>query len=152
MTENEKKKVIFDLSSRLMYKPKLDFYCSADNKHYVCTLLGIEPESEKPIIAKVDIGSFKLGQDNIKPYLRPMASMTDEEKQELSKMIEPEPEIMHYDCYEWNGASQIRGGIFQISIYEMRNVVKFYIEHYLDYNELIEQGLAIEAPADMYEF
>lgn len=59
-----------------------------------------------------------------KPYLRPMSSMTVEEGKKLFQLMGKGTDIQRID---------------------------FYISHHLDYRGLIERGLALEAPEDMYE-
>ena len=87
MNEDENKSLLIEaICEGLPYGLKLDFYSRATNEHYVCTLLGIEPEGEKPIIAKVDSGAFKFTQDHVKLYLRPMTSMTEQEVDEYKSL------------------------------------------------------------------
>ena len=61
------------------------------------------------------------------PYLRPMSSMTEEEKEEFEELKK--------SCknYFW-----------------VDNLLDFYLSHHLDWRGLILLGLALEAPADMY--
>ena len=59
-----------------------------------------------------------------KPYLRPLSSMTDEEKNELLQLMGRGTDIERVD---------------------------FYISHHFDYRCLIPMGLALEAPKDMYK-
>lgn len=59
----------------------------------------------------------------VKPYLRKMDSITKEE----------------YDDYD----GKIRGGA-------MEKYEDWLHKHHLDYRRLIDKGLALEAPADMY--
>jgi len=63
---------------------------------------------------------------DIKPYLRPMSSMTEEEKEEYDK------------TFDWNYS--IQGTPFD-----------WLNAHHFDYRGLIEKGLALEAPTDMYK-
>jgi hypothetical protein len=81
--------------------------------------------------------SIKNG-DVVKPYLRPMSSITEEEKEFIDNrtgQIE--------DCYRiprnciWLG--------------EVKNVVDFYNSSHLDWRGLIKKGLALEAHKDMYK-
>ena len=58
-----------------------------------------------------------------KPYLRPMSSMTDEEKNDLLQLMGRGTDIERID---------------------------FYISHHFDYRGLIEKGLALEAPKEIY--
>ena len=65
----------------------------------------------------------------IKPYLRPMSSMTEEEK------------------YEFNELPTISSSIQSLSI----NEIDFLNAHHFDYRGLIEKGLALEASEGMYK-
>lgn len=133
MTKVNKELLLKDLSARLPYGVKLDFYTSATNEHIVCTLLGIEPEGDKPIIAKVDCGAFMFQQDHIKPYLRSMSSMKDEELSEYRAA-----------CRYHN----IKGTVVYEDTYKSLDWLN--MKHF-DYRGLIEIGLAIEAPKDIYK-
>lgn len=68
------------------------------------------------------------------PYLRPMSSMTQEEKQEYQRITERWMYDSSYsigdsfDSFDWLNA------------------------HHFDYRGLIKKGLAIEAPKGMYKF
>lgn len=59
--------------------------------------------------------------DEVRPYLRPMSSMTEEENSELGELI------TIYDDVDW------------------------MLAHHFDVHNLIEKGLAIEAPEGMYK-
>jgi hypothetical protein len=67
----------------------------------------------------------------IKPYLRPMSSMTDEE-----------------DIRRCAFLDDIEGGIEDA----IPNYIDWLNAHHFDYRDLIKRGLAIEAPEGMYNF
>lgn len=67
--------------------------------------------------------------ENIKPYLRPMSSMTEEE-------IEILEDIRDYAHTNEDYATKL---------------IDFYNSHHLDYRGLIPEGLALEAPEGMYD-
>ena len=69
----------------------------------------------------------------IKPYLRPMSSMTEEESSEFA--------LLQTDFY-------VDGILYPIAA---TNMVKWLNAHHFDYCELIEKGLALEAPEWMYK-
>ena len=69
--------------------------------------------------------SKEMDKWNPKPYLRPMSSMTEEEAQDM-----PLSEALHSSCYV--------------------GVIDWLNEHHFDYRGLIEKGLALEAPENMY--
>ena len=63
---------------------------------------------------------------DIKPYLRPMSSMTEEEKGE------------YYNSYDWE-------------YFEEGTSFDWLNENHFDYRGLIKKGLALEAPDNMYK-
>ena len=67
--------------------------------------------------------------DNCKPYLRPMSSMTEEELYEYQVYIVEEKDEITKFC----------------------NMDIFFNSKHLDYRGLIEKGLALEAPKNMYQ-
>ena len=78
----------------------------------------------------IDYRSFNL---DIKPYLRSMSSMTEEEKEEYRNI-----DNRSYSCpmiYAHIPASER---------------IDWLNSHHFDYRGLIERGLAIEAPKGMY--
>ena len=69
----------------------------------------------------------------VKPYLRPMSSMTEEEK------------------LDWNDKTAAPDGkSLRRTPYCIR-YMDWLNEHYFDYRHLIEKGLALEAPEGMYK-
>jgi len=73
----------------------------------------------------------------IKPYLRPMSSMTEEEKKEYNSVV------FKHEFY--NGDEE------NILYYEDFDYLMDWLNaHHFDYRGLIEKGLAIEAPEGMY--
>ena len=75
----------------------------------------------------------------IKPYVRPMSSMTEEEKKEYRK-TQITKWIKSVDC--------TNGGY-----YEHRDTLKTFDwlnAHHFDFRNLIPMGLALEAPKGMY--
>jgi hypothetical protein len=75
---------------------------------------------------------FQYHLDEIKPYLRPMSSMTEEELSFYNNhLITPGITILEENLSEY---------------------LNWMHSHHFDYRGLIEKGLAIEAPKDMYKF
>ena len=117
-----------DLSARLPYGVIVDYKENEfETPHWKITT--IYPETldgwigyDKRVGAGSESGSrpFKIGE--VKPYLRPMSSMTEEEKKELIKFRwttnNGEPRM-----YEW---------------------CDYANSHHLDYRGLIPKGLAVE--------
>ena len=113
MTNEEKQPLLIDLCARLPFG---------------VNVLVSSAHATDPIRKKLDANLlFGLQKSvlTIKPYLRPMSSMTEEEKKE-------EFEMWAWKCSNWE-------------------MVDFYNRHHLDYRGLIPMGLALEAPKDMYK-
>ena len=130
MTKEEKELLLKDLCARLPYGVKLEFYASATKQTYVCTLLGLEPEEEEPIIAKTENGYFYMFAGNVKPYLFPLSSMSEEQQKEFDQLIKLELKAINDEIPHT-----------QVTTFE----VDFYNKNHFDYRELIEKGLAINA-------
>lgn len=74
---------------------------------------------------------------DFKPYLRPMSSMTEEERIEMREFCDSKPKLI----YDIGVAGQIHSP----------NVIDFLNSHHFDYRGLIEKGLALEAPEGIYD-
>ena len=75
--------------------------------------------------------------NNIKPYLRPMSSMTEEERKEATQ-------------FEINNLGPI-GCNWNLLVSNSSKLVDWLLVHHFDYRGLIPMGLAMEAPRDMYK-
>ena len=128
MTQEEKQLLLIDLCARLPY-------------HTI-----VSTGEEDLELVKVDIlnGLVYVFSESfldfdvfeIKPYLRPMSSMTAEEKEEY----------IHIKQGECNGCVLTGKGDPNTEFL----LVDFFNSHHFDYRGLIEKGLALEAPNGMY--
>ena len=107
MRQEDKQLLLQDLCSRLPYKVMIQSV--GENK-----CLGL--------MDLVDIDSLP------KPYLRPMSSMTEEEKLMYEGLM-----------------------IGTDNVSYMLDVIDWLNEHHFDYRHLIEKGLAIEASSEIYK-
>lgn len=122
MTEEEKELLYIDLCARLPYNVLCKIWFTAAVNTKDCFIL----ENLK----LGGLTGFSGGLLTIKPYLRSMSSMTEEEKKEFRSI-----------CCEGNIEHQ--HGIF----YRSQDWLN---SHHFDYRGLIPKGLALEAPEDMY--
>ena len=138
MTQEDKKLLLIDLYARLPYGVKVQYNNEIYNIDYISTLY------EE---VKLDIpDNYTVGISEIKPYLRPMSSMTEEEREEWADLFNLELDKLN-EIDDENEAEELApyyfGKSHQVSI-------DWLNEHYFDYRGLIEKGLAIEAPEGMY--
>lgn len=140
MTLKEKQLLLIDLSARLPYG--IIIYRISDNSTHKFIYSDIEEN--------IDQFSHFLeysGIDNIKPYLRPMSSMTEEEISDLQK-INCQFSFNRLNNYAYVGAAD-DGFCF---VEEMGSILDYLNSKHFDYRGLIEKkGLALEAPKGMYE-
>jgi len=123
----EKELLVKDLSSRLPY----GVICKCYHEEF-------NADDEEPFALVYDeklsmkngsfIGSFNYKIDKIRPYLRPMSSITEKEQKEYRNI----------NCCLIKGC-------------EAWNEVDWLNAHHFDYRGLIEKGLALEAPKGMYK-
>lgn len=132
MTQNEKDLLLKDLCARLPYGVK----CSHKNED-IFSLTCIDLEYN---YIYVKHGGFKIGEPeinhkHIKPYLFPLSSMTEEQKQEYTYIVNY---ISPDDTDNW------KEGEF-IYVEQFIQLMNFYHRNHLDYRGLIPKGLAIDA-------
>ena len=140
MTQEEKQLLIRDLCARLPYGVKVTYNISGNHFGTISKICEYKANYD---IFKVEDG-YNVGGYSIKPYLRPMSSMTDKEKDEL------------YTAMDWYGEIDEAGNVYtkgQEKVY--RETFYEYTDwlnaHHFDYHGLIPMGLALEAPEGMYK-
>lgn len=134
MEKEQKELLIIDLCARLPYGVKVHIKGEYKTPRKVYNVY-IE---DKTITYFKGFDCIEEDIENVKPYLRPMSSMTNKEREEYRK-------------FSYYGAAGIRTNDNS----EMVGVPSFekmdyLISHHFDFRGLIPKGLAIEAPKDMY--
>ena len=142
MTQKDKELLLKDLCARLPYRVKV--LNSTFKDEVIQTLLGRISENEFNMVeAYKQVGGEDYGTvkddihytariDYIKPFLRPMSSMTEEENHT-------------YWCMNANPGTGVDYIVFAPELIDWLNA------HHFDYRGLIEKGLALEAPEGMYK-
>lgn len=140
MTQEEKQLLLKDLCARLPYGVICHYNCvipieGRELRKANCkdVLRGVVPTPDKHIGFMVGLDKVNALEGDIKPYLRPMSSMTEEEKTEYATIIVKEAE------------QAVESFTFGIDGIDWLNA------HHFDYRGLIEKGLALEAPEGMYK-
>ena len=127
MTQADKDLLLIDLCSRLPYRPKgVELYGLFDPKDIIIigyTGIFVETHNDEIPLEKVRL------------YLRPISSITEEEYEELKNISGDYgfPPLSNINDWEPNYV-----------------VLDWLNSHFFDYRDLIEKGLALEAPEDMY--
>jgi hypothetical protein len=138
MTQEDKERLLKDLCGRLPYGVIVNYkglvrplFSVSPTQHFQITLdNALDGEHNGLVYVSLDTDNA----DELKPYLRPMSSMTKEEQKELEKIIDG---ILGYkarnyfhseDDYKWN------------TLYE---AIDWLNAHHFDFRNLIEKGLAI---------
>ena len=121
MKQEDKNLLLRDLCMRLPY----GVMCSCIDNNFTPPsidreLISINLQDETVIVSN-DVWNSDFYIESIKPYLRPMSS--------VSELI---------SAKEWSSL----GGI---------ELIDWYNANHIDYRGLIPKGLAIEAPKDMYD-
>lgn len=127
MTQEKKDLVIKDLCGRLPYK-------------VIVEIISYGQETQKPWFGELsckDLDCFlhDVAYKSVKPYLRPMSSMTEEEKAEYVSYCFEQP-FLQKDKAPTLGSVHM--------------CIDWLNKKMFDYRGLIEKGLAIEAPEEMY--
>ena len=127
MTQEEKQLLLKDLSSRLPYGVRV-FVSGDDFDNYQCPYLLIAiSKFGQDIFCKIYSPIYTPlgcpGVENVKPYLFPLSSMTEEQEKEYNDL----------NCYEL--------GCFP----HTEAALDYLIKNHFDYRCLIERGLAIDA-------
>ena len=125
MKQEDKKLLLKDLSARLPY----GVYCQIDDEEQPMLLYSVSGNTIGFVknIAAMMVRSVTINR--IKPYLRPLSSMTDAEKEYYYLTIS-------MSMYASNACE----------------LIDWLNKNHFDYRGLISKNLAIEAPSDMYKF
>lgn len=146
MTPEERKLLITDLTSRIEYgvicmiervddfgprwrNEKLTGFCNEEGGYFYfdfCYGLAVD------------------FAEKVKPYLRPMSSMTEEEKEEISQKL-------NYEFYvDEDAALCAEDERHRIRLDLIEVYIDWLNKNHFDYRGFIEKGLAIEAVEGMY--
>ena len=145
MTQEDKELLLKDLSARLLYGVMVETYWEFKNKK--------EKTFPKTILTHRMLGYY-IGEEkwnyntHFLPFLRPMSNMTEEEKEEFHKLKQFSVTVVMP-----NGVSLLKP-TYIVDLEEdgegLNHLYDWLNAHYFDYRELIERGLALEAPEGMY--
>lgn len=131
MKQEDKELLLKDLCARLPYGVKVCARVNSGNR-YVAKILGFRLKDVFEL-KENDLHTATLSAiDDIKPFLRPMSSMTDEEKMFVNGLIYNKDGIWISPIPTW-----------VINESDVEKYIDFCHKHHLDWRGLIEKGLAI---------
>ncbi len=130
MTQEEKFLLLKDLCSRLPH----DTIVNVDNGKY------------REDMKLLPYHLAALNTWDIRPYLRPISSLTKEERIEIGKAIQK-------DRINPSGEIKAEGSdnLLLCTVRQSANLMEWLNAHHFDYHGLIDMGLALEAPEGMYD-
>ena len=168
MAQEYKELILKDLCARSFYRVKVTVPIMSCIEGQGPNTEPIELVSVNAVYGTCTVGNIhsqisgvrmfdRKGELLCKPYLRPMSSMTEEEKKEFSKFL-----VKRYCEEDWEGHvstsycieidnvyTDDEDGIKYPSAFSM-DAIDWLNAHHFDYRGLIEKGLALEAPEGMY--
>lgn len=129
MTQKDKELLLKDLCARLPYgvKVKLGDNPNIFDLEYRIKFAAMYGDSDK----LEDI----LDITNIKPYLFPLSSMTEEQKREYYSLKHEIP-VCHYEYGDV---------VEEFELYDSPESFEYLIENHFDYRGLIPKGIALDA-------
>ena len=137
MTREDKELLLKDLCARLPYGVKIKLIrWDRDEGMYINTTL--EPDDIERLL------NVKEGDTEIKPYLFPLSSMTKEMMEEFDSLFNGTFQYFNQGVisasYLWD-----RNEAKFVGEHECSKLIDFFNSHHIDYRNLIEKGLAIDA-------
>ena len=151
MNQEDKELVLTDLCPRLPYKVKVNI----KHKEYgslIGVLYAVYPDENRIIVDELDkpiapqnvrCGGFLLDECEIKPYLRKMSSMTEEERKEYHRTF------FYHERYD-NEHKTGQNCSITFETYDWLNKHHFAYRT-IDGKDMFKLGLALEAPDGMYK-
>ena len=127
MTQEETMKVWADLSARVMYHPKIRVTNTYLNQTY------------DDVLTMANFTQYAEVKYEVKPYLRPMSSMTKAEIEELKELTGTDAVKPYGFSY-----SGLIGECFGMMYDDCSTIVDYLNAHNLDYRGLIPMGLAFD--------
>lgn len=119
MEQEDKELLLKDICSRLPYRVKCKYYDCCEGDYDDGTICGFERKEY------IQIDGVCIHIEEVKPYLFPLESMSEEQKEEYQDLLDNQ--------YSFDA----NGNIFTLQ--------DFYCKYHLDYRGMIPMGLAIDA-------
>lgn len=130
MTQEEKNLLLTDLCARLPYRTVVNFTLGDISFDKIVSSVDVNGDNVQVYTKHGFLrcpleGDPEIELSQIKPYLRSLESMTEDEEREFEETLQYTQYTL--ESYDWLNA------------------------HHFDYRGLIPMGLALEVPKDMYK-
>ena len=133
MTKEQKELLLTDLSARLPYNVKCTYYDKCVDEEDEGTITGMQNGT----YFVIDGGCIDV--ENVKPYLFPLSSMTDEQENEWDNLhFNPLDAILE-------GKYKSKEEHMQLLSKSMSDPIQWCYKNHFDCNGLIPLGLAVDA-------
>ena len=131
MTQEDKELLLKDLCARTPYGVKVQYMNNIFVIDYVSSYEEVKLDTSD---------NWTVGVSEVKPYLFPLSSMTEEQKVEL-KQEHRKDEMLYVECLTKaaKGDNSMRGKVI------IHYAMDWCYKNHFDYRGLIEKGLAIDA-------
>lgn len=138
ITQEDRDLLINDLCARLPFGIKVLYDTQIFEVQY------IEPMYEE--IKLLDNERYTLSIDEVKPYLFPLSSMTEEQKRELREITDFKYNHNTLELVEWTEThTTLEFWLEEVPQYIIIQVFDWLRKNHFDFQYLIEKGLAIDA-------
>ena len=135
MTQENKELLLKDLCARLPYGVKIELTWWVMDEG-TCMSTTLEPDHIE------QLRNDELGDVEIKSYLRPMSSMTDEQCYDFyCRFVENEIDYNDFKKYYFDGCLWNK---VLTTINDCGDIIDWLNKYHFDYRGLIEKGLAID--------
>jgi hypothetical protein len=129
MTQEQKELLLKDLCARLSYGVKCKYYDCCIGDFGEGTILGFERRD------RFEIDGVCIRVDDVRPYLFPLSSMTEEQKEFIKNQF----------CYDWDSDDPYSLWTYCIEIGAIDALIDVLNKYHIDYRGLIPMGLANDA-------
>lgn len=152
MKPEEKQLLTNAILGYLPYKLKVRYYDMEDGRNEDGYIEGVSFYRTETTF---DVDQYSIKAEGLKPYLRPMESMTEEERDKLRKLLWFGYPSDDYDINAHRGieiASVLHDNWknAEFDFEEFNDLQDFLNSIHIDYRGLIPMGLALPAPEGMY--
>ena len=148
MTQEDKDLLLKDLCARLPYGLKVYYNNGQLTGNSVIEDLYRVTNKFRAEVAVIEdeYGLCGMSLDNVKPYLFPMSSMTDDQLYKLKEITDFRHNHNTLELVEWTEThTTLEFWLEEVPQYKVIEVFDWLNKNHFDYRGLIEKGLAIDA-------